>query len=385
MAIRVLANVLDHSPQKANKLVALIVLANNCNDDGWTWLKQETIAKRVRVTKRAVQRILDQLEAEGEIVIYNRTDKGNAENHFSNLYHLPRYGVADSKPPGELPGTLRLRTLTQGSDAAVATPSDSTVARGSDPGVVGVATPRPPDPLIKPNTSKPKRKEKRHAPAKEAVTVVVSERIVSDTSPDETPRLYPATHREAKDLIQTWFRWMPQRLISKAKVVLDESFFYKPALTDIAFSMVQRGVVCSDIVTFFGDVEFENDPSSPVYHIAQRWRGKKITFTMLAEIFDEWIPLSRGDDGWTETEPRIEPRVPGITLYAHDFLVDDLVERFRGSALYIVDIPLRYITIQEAHDILNPEHRPAAPADPPEPPDDQQSDAKLLAELGVPV
>lgn len=155
MSVKVLSAVLEHSPSKANKLLALIVLANNANDDGWAFPGQDDIADKLRVVKRTAQRTLDALEADGEIVIYNRVNPRKPDEFYSNCYHLTKYGKAGASPPLELRGELRPRKH-GGSDADDTPPSDvddtggsdTGVMRGSDTGGGEVATPAPSDPLL---------------------------------------------------------------------------------------------------------------------------------------------------------------------------------------------------------------------------------------------
>lgn len=96
-----------HSPCKENKLLTLLAIADNANDDGWAYPSQNTLAKKVRVTRRAMQKILDQLETDGEIVVYNRVDPTNLQLHYSNVYHLPKYGISEASAPTELRGFIR--------------------------------------------------------------------------------------------------------------------------------------------------------------------------------------------------------------------------------------------------------------------------------------
>lgn len=161
MSVKVMANVWEHTEQKANKLLLLLALADNANDDGWAYPSQVTLAEKCRVGRRAVQKMLDELEAEGEVIIFNRTVKGS-DQHFTNVYHLPRYGNATSQAPTELRGELRQRTpgsrveMEGGSEQPDTTPSeqpdrrvansgshDPSVEPSVDPSVNDLATQKP--------------------------------------------------------------------------------------------------------------------------------------------------------------------------------------------------------------------------------------------------
>jgi len=109
MSVKVMGAVWEHSPQKENKLLALLAIADNANDDGWAYPSQVTLAKKCRVQRRAIQKILDDLESLNEIVIYNRVDPAHPQQHFSNVYHLPKYGNPAAPHPLELRGEIKPR------------------------------------------------------------------------------------------------------------------------------------------------------------------------------------------------------------------------------------------------------------------------------------
>lgn len=113
MSVKVMASVWENSPQKENKLLALLAIADNANDDGWAYPTQATLAKKCRVQRRSMQKILDDLEALDEIVIYNRVDPIRPLQHFSNVYHLPKYGTANAPHPTELRGQIKPRGSVQ--------------------------------------------------------------------------------------------------------------------------------------------------------------------------------------------------------------------------------------------------------------------------------
>jgi hypothetical protein len=107
MSIKVMSAIWESSPSKENKLLALLAIADNADDNGWAYPSQNKLAVKCRVKRRAMQKILDVLEADGEVIIYNRVDPNNREQHFSNVYHLARYGDALAEPPHELRGLIK--------------------------------------------------------------------------------------------------------------------------------------------------------------------------------------------------------------------------------------------------------------------------------------
>ena len=143
MSVKVLSAVLERSPSKGNRLLALIVLANNANDAGWAFPGQDDIARHCRVTKRAAQKTLDALEAAGEVIIYNRVNPNSPAQHYSNCYHLARYGTPDAAPPVELRGELKARVhMSEGDVLDDMPPSE---AHDMTPDVPDDTTPDVPD------------------------------------------------------------------------------------------------------------------------------------------------------------------------------------------------------------------------------------------------
>jgi hypothetical protein len=61
------ANVWRNSKSTGTKLLILVSLADQANDEGWCWPSVALIATRCRVSKRTVQRVLSELEDGHEI------------------------------------------------------------------------------------------------------------------------------------------------------------------------------------------------------------------------------------------------------------------------------------------------------------------------------
>lgn len=164
MAVNVMSNVWKNSQQKANKLLLLLALADSANDEGWTYPSQKTLAEKCRLGIRAVQKLLDALEDEGEIVIHNRR-VNDSDQHLSNVYHLAKYGVADSHAPVDLKGELRKR-ITSGTGVANSDslPSEQRFARGSEQTDSRVANSDSHESLQEPSVE-PSRTQMRSQPA----------------------------------------------------------------------------------------------------------------------------------------------------------------------------------------------------------------------------
>lgn len=156
MSISVTSSVWKTSKQKNNALLMLLAIADNANDEGWAYPSIDTLASKVRVTRRNAQKIIDRLEAAGEVVVYNRVSTENNEHHYSNTYHLPQYGVANSNPPVELRGEIHKRSSVA-SDTRVVSPAtpessiepssnqkDSAPVAQDATGLANVEHPKPP-------------------------------------------------------------------------------------------------------------------------------------------------------------------------------------------------------------------------------------------------
>ena len=57
------------SEAKHDARLVLIALADAAHDDGITWISQENIAKKARVTEQTVRRVLRELEKDGVPVL----------------------------------------------------------------------------------------------------------------------------------------------------------------------------------------------------------------------------------------------------------------------------------------------------------------------------
>jgi hypothetical protein len=66
----------------------MVAMADYCNDDGYCWPSQSSLAKRIRGTERGVIRMLDDLIAEGEIEVYRKGGNGRGD---TTVYLLARY------------------------------------------------------------------------------------------------------------------------------------------------------------------------------------------------------------------------------------------------------------------------------------------------------
>jgi hypothetical protein len=88
MSVHVSSNVWRSCPQKHDRLLLMVALADYCNDEGYCWPSQTSLAKRIRGTERGVIRMLDDLIAEGELEIHRKGGNGRGD---TTIYLLARY------------------------------------------------------------------------------------------------------------------------------------------------------------------------------------------------------------------------------------------------------------------------------------------------------
>jgi hypothetical protein len=88
MSVHVSSNVWRSCPQKHDRLLLMVAMADYCNDEGYCWPSQTSLAKRIRGTERGVIRMLDDLIAEGELEIHRKGGNGRGD---TTIYLLARY------------------------------------------------------------------------------------------------------------------------------------------------------------------------------------------------------------------------------------------------------------------------------------------------------
>lgn len=202
MSTVALSYVWKHCRYKGGAKVVLLALADNANDEGVAWPSVETLSEKAELTRRQTQRILDRLEADGVLIIYNRVMEGKPTQHFSNVYVICMEGV-DAKLP-ELSGELRQRVVTQKPSGVVTSASlgsDMDVTRGSDIGVTGVVTSASLEPSVEPSVTEPSDNQKENTariPTREDAPARVAQ-----APPDLTPEQQEANRLKIAALIGT--------------------------------------------------------------------------------------------------------------------------------------------------------------------------------------
>lgn len=91
MSIRVMSRVWDSSPSKGSELLLLLAIADFANDAGEAWPKTATLAEKVRMSERQVQRMIKALVADGQVRV-----RPNAGPHGVNVYVISTLRQADT-------------------------------------------------------------------------------------------------------------------------------------------------------------------------------------------------------------------------------------------------------------------------------------------------
>lgn len=373
MSIKVMSAILENSPSKAHKLLALLILGNNANDDGWAFPGQDDIAKHCRVTKRAIQNTLDALEDDGEILIFNRINPNSPEQHYSNCYHLAKYGKVDAPPPVELRGELHRRI--RGSEAHYTTPETEggNVADDTTPSeahYTRVAKPATSDPLQEPSIEPSLLKDAPSGALPAGIEADIADKyadwVPGDQVPDEPPvTAYPCSAADINALITVWWDWVPKRPTRRAAVIPVKQHYANKTIRECAENLVKCGVMPADMAQLLGDVR--TNPDSAYKHLI----GKELPFNYVAEVLLEWVETDRAENWYTEHDPRFTPRKPGVTLRLNEMLSEHPLEAYANHPDFIVDVPRPYLSPQVLEaDTTDSETSP-------------EDDARLLAEMGI--
>ncbi|MEE8465001.1 MAG: helix-turn-helix domain-containing protein, partial [Dehalococcoidia bacterium] len=84
MSVKALARAWDHSTHKGSDLLVLVAIAENSNDDtDSTYLSIEFICWKSRLSRRSVQRSIQELERSGELLIQR-----NRGRNGTNVYRI---------------------------------------------------------------------------------------------------------------------------------------------------------------------------------------------------------------------------------------------------------------------------------------------------------
>lgn len=102
MSIKIMSRVWDESPSKGSELLLLLAIADYANESGVAWPKTETLAHKVRMSERQVQRMVKALVDQRQLKV-----EKNAGPKGTNLYRIchPRQDVTPDIAMSPYPDT----------------------------------------------------------------------------------------------------------------------------------------------------------------------------------------------------------------------------------------------------------------------------------------
>ena len=86
MSIRIMTYIWEHSQATGTALLLLLAIADNCNDEAEAWPSVPTLARKVRLTERQVQRLIAKLIQSGELEREER--RIDLHRSKSNIYRV---------------------------------------------------------------------------------------------------------------------------------------------------------------------------------------------------------------------------------------------------------------------------------------------------------
>ena len=105
MSVKVLTYVLEHSTQRGNELLTLIVLADHANEQGFCWPSIDRLGRLIRADARTARRCIRRLEKTGELKVRKGDGPGGTNMYWITMQEtleLFAQPTGDS-PPGKLP------------------------------------------------------------------------------------------------------------------------------------------------------------------------------------------------------------------------------------------------------------------------------------------
>jgi len=100
VSVKIMARVWAHSKMKDGKLLVMLALADFANDEGESWPSIPVLAMKARLSDRQVRRVLDELEANGEI----RRVRSHGGRNRRNRYFITTPQTPDINTLKEFPG-----------------------------------------------------------------------------------------------------------------------------------------------------------------------------------------------------------------------------------------------------------------------------------------
>lgn len=85
MSIKIMTRIWDESKQKGSKLLLLLAISDNANDEGFAFPGIEYLAHKTRMSERHTYRLIEELEAGKEIYVNRRGPNGRHNRYIITL------------------------------------------------------------------------------------------------------------------------------------------------------------------------------------------------------------------------------------------------------------------------------------------------------------
>ena len=112
MSVTVMSYVWKNCKEKGSKKLMLLAIADNANDEGFAWPSVNTLAEKTCMSERNARKIIDALEADGLLRVFNRFDGNGDHGDYSNLYQVFMGEIKDI--PQDIRGTTIERLTSMG-------------------------------------------------------------------------------------------------------------------------------------------------------------------------------------------------------------------------------------------------------------------------------
>lgn len=100
MSIRIMSLVWDKSKHKGSALLLMLALADHADDTGKCWPGMSSLAKKTRMGRRNVVKLMERIEQSGEVVVEKRGNQSASNRYRINVQLLSSEQPYTSEPVG---------------------------------------------------------------------------------------------------------------------------------------------------------------------------------------------------------------------------------------------------------------------------------------------
>lgn len=98
MSIRIMSLVWDKSKHKGSALLLMLAIADHADDNGKCWPGMSSLAKKTRMGRRNVVKLMERIEASGEIIVEKRGNQSASNRYRVNVALLSSEQMNTSEP-----------------------------------------------------------------------------------------------------------------------------------------------------------------------------------------------------------------------------------------------------------------------------------------------